>query len=600
MPLAFGAVHRQYAAGDDAPASWPSSIAAAHDRDLEVWLDVVYNHTTEIDAGGPTYSFRGLADGDYYRLAADGSYIETTGCGNDIDTSSPAAQDLILLSLDRYADLGVDGFRFDLAPVLSRHEPFVARLDEWATRRGVRMIAEPWDAAGTYELGRAWPGRGWMQWNDRYREDVRGFLRGEGGLVTSLIQRVQGSPDLFDTPTATVNFLTCHDGFTLYDLVAYDRKHNEANGHANHDGAGDNRSWNCGFEGDDGAPADGPGAPAAPAAQRVVPAGDVARHPDGGDGRRVRAHPGRQQQPVQPGQRHVVGRLAATRAVRRPGALRRPGCSPCVTATPQLAAVGVVGRRGTVVRDVGSARYRRRVTVAGVDSRRSLRHRQRLLGAADVRDPGAGTVAPRRRYLAVAAERHRRDRRGANRRGHLRRRCPHRCDLRTPGGGWSSVSDPISALVSRADPPLYVVTTAVGAERAGCVVGFATQASIDPPRFLVAISVANRTWRVARSATHIAVHLFGRERMDVITLFGSETGDDIDKFADCAWSDGPGGVPVLDGATAWFVGTVLERFDLGDHVGHLLEPIAGGVGTPAGEGIVTLRDGETLEPGHPA
>jgi flavin reductase (DIM6/NTAB) family NADH-FMN oxidoreductase RutF len=161
------------------------------------------------------------------------------------------------------------------------------------------------------------------------------------------------------------------------------------------------------------------------------------------------------------------------------------------------------------------------------------------------------------------------------------------------------MSDSIGALVSRADPPLYVVTTAAGTERAGCVIGFATQASIDPPRFLVAISKANRTWRVGRSASHLAVHLFGRERMDVITLFGGETGDDINKFAHCSWSDGPGRVPVLDGAAAWFVGTILERFDLGDHVGHLIEPIAGDVGS-AVDGVVSLRDGEGLEPGHPA
>jgi flavin reductase (DIM6/NTAB) family NADH-FMN oxidoreductase RutF len=162
------------------------------------------------------------------------------------------------------------------------------------------------------------------------------------------------------------------------------------------------------------------------------------------------------------------------------------------------------------------------------------------------------------------------------------------------------MTDAITTLVSRADPPLYVVTTMVGGERAGCVVGFATQASIDPSRFLVAISTANRTWRVARSATHLAVHLFGRERMDVITLFGGATGDDVDKFAHCDWSVGPAGIPVLDHASAWFVGIVLERFDLGDHVGHLLDPVEGGVGTPAHEGVVTLRDGETVEPGHPA
>lgn len=161
-------------------------------------------------------------------------------------------------------------------------------------------------------------------------------------------------------------------------------------------------------------------------------------------------------------------------------------------------------------------------------------------------------------------------------------------------------SDVIGDVVSRADPPLFVVTTAAGQERAGCVVGFATQVSIDPPRFLVAISTANRTWRVAQKATHLAVHVFGRQRMDVITLFGAETGDDIDKFADCSWSAGPGGVPMLDAATAWFVGSILERLDLGDHVGHLLAPIAGGVGTPPTEGVVTLRDAERLEPGHPA
>jgi glycogen operon protein len=256
MPLVFGAVHRQYAVGDDAANELAELIAAAHDRDLEVWLDVVYNHTTEIHARGPTYNLRGLADADYYRLGPDGSYLETTGCGNDIDASSAAAAELIQLSLDRYADLGADGFRFDLASVLSRHRPLIARLDDWAAERGVTMVAEPWDAAGTYELGRSWPGRSWMQWNDRYRDDVRGFLRGEGGLIHALMQRIQGSPDIFDTPTETVNFLTCHDGFTMYDLVAYDRKHNEANGHSNTDGAGENRSWNCGFEGDGSVPAE--------------------------------------------------------------------------------------------------------------------------------------------------------------------------------------------------------------------------------------------------------------------------------------------------------------------------------------------------------
>jgi flavin reductase (DIM6/NTAB) family NADH-FMN oxidoreductase RutF len=162
------------------------------------------------------------------------------------------------------------------------------------------------------------------------------------------------------------------------------------------------------------------------------------------------------------------------------------------------------------------------------------------------------------------------------------------------------VSDVVAELVARADPPLYIVTTAVGGERAGCLVGFATQVSIDPPRFLAALSTANRTWRVARSATHLAVHVLGRDRMALIELFGGETGDDVDKFARCAWSDGPGGVPVLDDVAAWMVGRILERYDFGDHVGHLLEPVSGEVAAPSPDRVVTLGDADGLEPGHPA
>ncbi len=161
------------------------------------------------------------------------------------------------------------------------------------------------------------------------------------------------------------------------------------------------------------------------------------------------------------------------------------------------------------------------------------------------------------------------------------------------------ISEAIGELVDRADPPLYVVTTAAAGERAGCVVGFATQASIDPPRFLVAISKANRTWRVAAAASHVAVHLFGRERIDVVDLFGGETGDEVDKFEQCDWTEGDGGVPVLDGAAAWFVGRVIERFDFGDHVGHLLEPVRGGTATTS-PAAVTLHDADDLSPGHPA
>ena len=253
MPVNFAAVHRQYAATAGAADELAAFVAAAHGNDIEVWLDVVFNHTTEVDALGPTYHLRGLSDAEFYRLREDGSYIETTGCGNDVDADSPPAQDLIMWSLDRLADLGIDGFRFDLAAVLSRSHTLVERLDRWAASRGVAMISEPWDAVGNYQLGRAWPGDGWMQWNDRFRDDVRSFLRAEP-VAAVLCQRVQGSPDLFDAPMQSVNFVSCHDGFTLYDVVAYDHKHNEANRWAGMDGTGDNRSWNCGWEGDEGVP----------------------------------------------------------------------------------------------------------------------------------------------------------------------------------------------------------------------------------------------------------------------------------------------------------------------------------------------------------
>jgi glycogen operon protein len=219
-----------------------------------VWLDVVFNHTTEVDAAGPTYSQRGLDDGAFYRLRADASYIETTGCGNDLDVTSPVTQDLVLWALDRLADLGVDGFRFDLAVVLAHDTGFVHAITEWAARRDVVVVAEPWDAVGGHLLGRAWPVSGWRHWNDRFRDDVRGFLRGEEGLVPAMVQRVQGSPDVVDAPLESVNFLACHDGFTLHDLVAYDHKRNDANGWGGRDGTDANRSWNCGFEGEDGAP----------------------------------------------------------------------------------------------------------------------------------------------------------------------------------------------------------------------------------------------------------------------------------------------------------------------------------------------------------
>jgi len=251
MPLVFGAVHQLYGTADDLA----EVVAAAHELDMEIWVDVVVNHTTEEDEHGPTFNLRGLADADYYAHDADGGYINDAGCGNIIDATSAPAQRLVMAGLDRLADLGIDGFRFDLAAVLARDPEFVRSIGDWAAGRRVRLIAEPWDLA-RYLLGRDFPDRRWSQWNGKFRDDMRGFLRGEGGLVPAVMRRVQGSPDLFDEPLRSINFLTAHDGFTMYDLVAYDRKHNDANGWGGTDGTDDNRSWNCGWEGEVGVPAE--------------------------------------------------------------------------------------------------------------------------------------------------------------------------------------------------------------------------------------------------------------------------------------------------------------------------------------------------------
>ncbi len=254
MPVVFGAVHGPYGSSEGAVAGELATfVRAAHERDIEVWLDVVFNHTTEEDDRGPLYNLRGLADGDYYVLHDDSSYVNDAGTGNIIDATSLPAQELIMEGLDRFADLGVDGFRFDLAGVLARDPAFVRRIGDWAITRRVRLVAEPWDLA-RYLFGRAFPDPRWMQWNDRFRDDMRGFLRGEPGLVAAVMRRVEGSPDLFDEPMRSVNFLTAHDGFTMYDLVAYEHKHNEANGWNNTDGTDHHRSWNGGWEGDHAVP----------------------------------------------------------------------------------------------------------------------------------------------------------------------------------------------------------------------------------------------------------------------------------------------------------------------------------------------------------
>lgn len=270
MTLNFFAPHSGYA-HTDGVAEFRQMVAAMHRAGIEVWLDVVYNHTAEGSTNGPTYNLRGIDNSTYYLLNADGSYNNDSGCGNTIRSAHPAARTLILRSLRYWAtEMGVDGFRFDLASILARNmegqvrelPAIVSEISNLAGQLDIKLVAEAWDL-GAYLLGRAFPGIMWRQWNGRYRDDIRGFVRGDAGLVSALMTRVYGSDDLFpdgpgDTyrPYQSINFITAHDGFSLYDLVSYNNKHNQANGHNNTDGTDDNRSWNCGWEGDDGAPAD--------------------------------------------------------------------------------------------------------------------------------------------------------------------------------------------------------------------------------------------------------------------------------------------------------------------------------------------------------
>ncbi len=269
MTMHFFSPHQQYAHGE-AFEEFRTMVQAFHAAGIEVWLDVVYNHTAEGDQNGPTYSFRGIDNDSYYLLTHDRRhYVNDTGCGNTVRTGHPAGRVLVLESLRFWArNMGVDGFRFDLASIFSRaadgtigvqEASLVAEIGLLARLFHVRLVAEAWDIS-SYQLGRGFPGMAWLQWNGKFRDDVRSFVRGEPGKVGALMQRLYGSNDLFpddlhDTrrPHQSVNFLSAHDGFCLYDLVSYDQKHNEANGHNGADGCDQNLSWNCGCEGDEGA-----------------------------------------------------------------------------------------------------------------------------------------------------------------------------------------------------------------------------------------------------------------------------------------------------------------------------------------------------------
>lgn len=273
MPLNFFAPHHAYSM--DASICGQANefrrmVKAFHDANIEVILDVVYNHTAEGDHTGPTYSFKGIDNSTYYAISDRPSapYENFAGVGNAIHSPNRTVRKMILDSLRQWVtEMHVDGFRFDLASVFSRNsdgsinltDPMLfADIMSDPALAGRRMIAEPWDAAGVYQLGRGFPALLWLQWNGRFRDDVRRFVRGDQGLVGALMYRLYGSDDLFPGDTAhafhpyqSVNYVTSHDGFTLYDLVAYNERRNWANGQDNRDGPGENYSWNCGWEGDD-------------------------------------------------------------------------------------------------------------------------------------------------------------------------------------------------------------------------------------------------------------------------------------------------------------------------------------------------------------
>jgi isoamylase len=270
LPVSFFAPHQAYSSSRDpvgAVDEFRDMVKALHRAGIEIFLDVVFNHTAEGDHHGPTLSFRGLDNATYYMLEADRSrYANYSGTGNTLNGNHPIVRRMILDSLRYWVEtMHVDGFRFDLASVLDRDEsgnvmpkpPVLWDIESDPVLAGTKLIAEAWDAAGLYQVG-TFAGDSWKEWNGRFRDDVRSFFRGEDRTVDRMADRLIGSPSIYghkDREPESVNFVTSHDGFTLNDLVSYDRKHNEANHEGNRDGAEDNRSWNCGVEG----PTDDPG-----------------------------------------------------------------------------------------------------------------------------------------------------------------------------------------------------------------------------------------------------------------------------------------------------------------------------------------------------
>jgi len=277
MPLNFFAPHAQYAStrdDDEQHLEFRNMVKAFHQADIGVVLDVVYNHTCEGDHRGPIYSYKGFDSAGYYMQSSDPTnpYANYSGTGNTLNFGQPHVRKMVMDSL-RYwkQEMHIDGFRFDLASVFSRNAdgslnwgdaPIFSEIAADPELGRLRLIAEPWDT-GAYQLGRGFPGITWLQWNGRFRDDIRRFVKGDPGMLPDVMRRIYGSDDLFpDSRTEayhayqTVNYVDSHDGFTLYDLVSYDRKRNWENGHNNQDGMNDNYSWNCGHEGEESVPSE--------------------------------------------------------------------------------------------------------------------------------------------------------------------------------------------------------------------------------------------------------------------------------------------------------------------------------------------------------
>ena len=272
MPVAFFAPHSGFASGAAvAKNEFRRMVKALHDADIEVVLDVVYNHTAEAGADGPCYGMKGIANTSYYLTSGSppDKYLDYSGCGNTLNCGNRNTRRMFMDSLRYWVkEMHVDGFRFDLASVFARKAdgsidtddpPIFAEIAADPDLGHVRLIAEPWDAGGAYQLGKNFPGLSWFQWNGCFRDDVKRFVRAEPNMVPAMMTRLYGSDDLFPGdvrnsrhPYQSVNYICSHDGLTMYDTVAYNERHNWANGSNNTDGASDDISWNCGIEGEEG------------------------------------------------------------------------------------------------------------------------------------------------------------------------------------------------------------------------------------------------------------------------------------------------------------------------------------------------------------